>query len=182
MEADTVKEEISNWGLFDGIIGCCFGNTASNIVINRRGCILLQQLLNKQLLWLYCRQHIAELPWNMISNPFFGKASWDPLQDSQIFLEIPGPIWLPLASNSSLLPPCLDPLLVFFDKRLLPENISQEETPRNVLSRRWCVLVDMWRGRNPTPTSYHDLEQTAMLAGCKNTSVNPQILPAATSD
>ena len=50
VEADAVKEAINNWGLSDGIIACCFDTTSSITGINTGGCILLHQLLNKQLL------------------------------------------------------------------------------------------------------------------------------------
>ena len=50
VEADAVKEAINNWGLSEGIIACCFATTSSNTGINSRICVLLQQVLNRQLL------------------------------------------------------------------------------------------------------------------------------------
>ena len=58
VEADAVKEAINNWGLSEVIIACCFDTTSSNTGINSGSCVLLQQLLNRQLLWLSCRHHI----------------------------------------------------------------------------------------------------------------------------
>ena len=60
VEADAVNEAINNWGLSEEIIVCCFDTNSSNTGINSGSCVLLQQLLNRQLLWLSCRHHIPE--------------------------------------------------------------------------------------------------------------------------
>ena len=52
VEADAEKEAINNWGLSEGINASCFDTTSSNSGINSGSCVLLQQLLNRQLLWL----------------------------------------------------------------------------------------------------------------------------------
>ena len=61
VEAATVKEALDNWGISDGIIASCFDTTSSNTGIYSSSTVLLQQDLNRQLLWLSCRHHIPEL-------------------------------------------------------------------------------------------------------------------------
>ena len=75
VEADAEKEAIKNWGLSEGIIACCFDTTSSNSGINSGSCVLLQQLLNRQLLWLACRHHIPELILKAAFQSLFGKTT-----------------------------------------------------------------------------------------------------------
>ena len=75
VEADAVKEAINNWGLSEGIIACCFDTTSTNTGINSGSCVLLKQLLNRQLLWLACRHHIPELILKAAFQSLFGKTT-----------------------------------------------------------------------------------------------------------
>ena len=60
VEAAAVKEALDNWGIStDTIIASSFDTTSSNTGVNSGGAVLLQQLLNRQLLWLSCRHNVA---------------------------------------------------------------------------------------------------------------------------
>ena len=61
VEAETVKEALDDWDVTDKIIACGFDTTSSNTGVRNGSCVLLQQLLSRQLLWLACRHHILEL-------------------------------------------------------------------------------------------------------------------------
>ena len=88
VEADSEKEAINNWGLSEGIIACCFDTTSSNSGINSGSCVLLQQLLNRQLLWLACRHHIPELILKAAFQSLFGKTT-SPVETLFSTLEVP---------------------------------------------------------------------------------------------
>ena len=60
-EAEAVKRALEEWGLKDLIIACGFDTTSSNTGIHKGSCVLLQEMLQRQLLWLACRHHILEL-------------------------------------------------------------------------------------------------------------------------
>ena len=91
-EAETVKKTLDSWNLAEKIIALGFDTTSSNTGINRGACTILQQLLNKQLLWLACRHHVMELVLGAAFTELFGdtklpevtlfkvlKTSWDDL-------------------------------------------------------------------------------------------------------
>ena len=61
VEAETVKAVLDEWELTDKIIACGFDTTSSNTGIRNGSCVLLQQLLSRQLLWPACRHHHMEL-------------------------------------------------------------------------------------------------------------------------
>ena len=60
-EAETVKSALDAWGVTDKIIACGFDTTSSNTGKFAGACVILQQLLDRQILWLACRHHILEL-------------------------------------------------------------------------------------------------------------------------
>lgn len=62
MTASAVKKATDEWNLADRIIrAACFDTTASNTGRRSGACHLLEQLLQKSLLYLPCRHHILEL-------------------------------------------------------------------------------------------------------------------------
>ena len=75
VEAATVKEALDDWGISDGIIASCFDTTSSNTGIYSSSTVLLQQHLNRQLLWLSCRHHIPELILKAAFQTLFGKTT-----------------------------------------------------------------------------------------------------------
>ena len=102
-EAETVKKTLDDWEIADRIIAIGFDTTSSNTGVHRGACRILQQLLNRQLLWLACRHHILELVVGAAFTELFGetkssevtlfkilKTSWDSLNLADLILpEIP---------------------------------------------------------------------------------------------
>ena len=123
VEADAEKEAINNWGLSEGIIACCFDTTSSN----SGSCVLLQQLLNRQLLWLACRHHIPELILKAAFQSLFGKTT-SPVET--LFSTLKSS-WKSLDLSNLSCPPStacyrssVDSILEFLDDRLLSDNLQ----------------------------------------------------------
>ena len=133
VEAAAVKEALDNWGIStDTIIASSFDTTCSNTGVNSGGAVLLQQLLNRQLLWLSCRHHVAELILKAAFQSLFGnttapvatlfsnlKSSWSSLDLTDLHLP-PTPACYRFA---------VDPLFSFLDERLLPDNLTEDLVP-----------------------------------------------------
>ena len=60
VEAEKIKDILDNWNVTEKIIALGFDTTSSNTGIRKGSCTILQQLLERQLLWLACRHHIPE--------------------------------------------------------------------------------------------------------------------------
>ena len=127
VEADAEKEAINNWGLSEGIIACCFDTTSSNSGINSGSCVLLQQLLNRQFLWLACRHHIPELILKAAFQSLFGKTT-SPVET--LFSTFKSS-WKSLDLSNLSCPPTtacyrssVDSILEFLDDRLLSDNLQ----------------------------------------------------------
>ena len=127
MEAEKVKEILDNWNLTEKIIALGFDTTSSNTGIRKGSCTILQQLLERQLLWLACRHHIPERIIAVSVITLFGetkgpdvplfktlKNCWDNLDLSNIKL--------------SYIPSCydgdVDSLLSYINDKLEPENLK----------------------------------------------------------
>ena len=127
VEADAEKEAINNWGLSEGIIACCFGTTSSNSGINSGSCVLLQQLLNRQLLWLACRHHIPELILKAAFQSLFGKTTspvetlFSTLKSSWKSLDLSN---LSCPLTTACYRSSVDSILEFLDDRLLSDNLQ----------------------------------------------------------
>lgn len=57
----AVYDELENWGLLEKIQGFLFDTTASNSGRLNCTCVLLEQKLGRNLLFLACRHHIFEI-------------------------------------------------------------------------------------------------------------------------
>ena len=104
-EAESVKKSLDDWQLTSYIVSMGFDTTSSNTGVNKGACTLLQvqQLLDRNLLWMACRHHILELVIGNTFTTLFGdtkspevtlfkplKTSWDSLDlDSFILPDIP---------------------------------------------------------------------------------------------
>ena len=66
-EAESVKKSLDDWQLTSYIVSMGFDTTSSNTGFHKGACTLLQQLLDRNLLWMACRHHILEL---VIGNTF----------------------------------------------------------------------------------------------------------------
>ena len=56
-----MKEVLDNWGVAEKVIACRFDTTSANTGVHKGSCVLLQNLLQRLLLWLACRHHVLEL-------------------------------------------------------------------------------------------------------------------------
>ena len=61
------------WEIAEFIIACGFDTTSTNRRVSAGGCKILQDLLNRQILWLACRHHIVELVVRAAFHCIFGK-------------------------------------------------------------------------------------------------------------
>lgn len=59
--ADAMIEAVSNWGVKDQIKALSFDTTSSNTGRKNGACVLVEQLLEKKVLYLACRHHIHEI-------------------------------------------------------------------------------------------------------------------------
>ena len=127
VEATTVKEALDSWGLTESIIACGFDTTASNTGINLGSCKILQDLIQRQILWLACRHHMGELIVKAAFHCIFGKTKGPvetlckTLQDSWSSIDTQD-IQLPT------IPTCYrdeaDTILDFILTQLEPENVD----------------------------------------------------------
>ncbi|CAH0563114.1 unnamed protein product [Brassicogethes aeneus] len=70
-QAQEIFKSVQEWGLSDNIQALCCDTTASNLGCRNGAAINLEQLLQKDLLYLPCRHHIYELKLEA-----YGKASF----------------------------------------------------------------------------------------------------------
>ncbi|KAL4091591.1 hypothetical protein QTP88_026257 [Uroleucon formosanum] len=60
-QATAVYQVLENWGLTDNVQALCCDTTASNTGRLKGACILLEQKLEREILYLPCRHHILEV-------------------------------------------------------------------------------------------------------------------------
>lgn len=126
VEAEKVKEVLDNWGVTEKVIACGFDTTSANTGVHKGACVLLQELLQRLLLWLACRHHILELILGAAFIKLFGKTTgpevqlfkklkecWETLDKTD--LQLPT---IPPAYNTEK-----DELLLYIDSKL--ENSHQ---------------------------------------------------------
>ena len=127
--AEAVKKALEDWGLKDLINACGFDTTSSNTGIHKGSCVLLQEMLQRQLLWLACRHHILELLVKAAYHQVFGDTK---APDVKLFSILKDPsTWNNLDLQSFQLPTIpssfkvdVDVLLSFIDEQLDEENSS----------------------------------------------------------
>ena len=122
MVLPPVEAALNNWGCAEKIVAVGFDTTASNTGVHRGACVFLQQYLQRQLLWLACRHHIAELILRAAFDAIFGpevilfkvlKKAWDTLDLQNLQL----PERIPAVFKGRVAP-----LLGFINNRLDPAN------------------------------------------------------------
>jgi hypothetical protein len=59
--AESVFDLLNTWQCNDMIVGMCFDTTASNTGPENGACILLENLIGRNLLWMACRHHMLEV-------------------------------------------------------------------------------------------------------------------------
>ena len=125
VEAEKVKEVLDNWGVAEKVIACGFDTTSANTGIHKGNCVLLQNLLQRLLLWLACRHHVLELVLAAAFIELFGvttgpkvtlfktlKESWESIDKTD--LQLPT---IPASYTSEK-----DDLLIYIDSKLEDSN------------------------------------------------------------
>lgn len=74
-QAAAVFQLLEEWGLSDKVQALCCDTTASNTGRLRGACILLEQRLDRELLYLPCRHHIFEVILKSVFDEKFGTTS-----------------------------------------------------------------------------------------------------------
>ena len=127
VEARAVSAALDEWGLSGKVVASGFDTTSSNTGVHKGGCVILQELLGRQILWLPCRHHILELLLRGAFHEVFGEnkaptvtlfkllkdpATWNSLDLENLQLPSIPPSFLPEVPK----------IMAFIDARLLPEN------------------------------------------------------------
>ncbi|XP_063547373.1 uncharacterized protein LOC134754858 [Cydia strobilella] len=73
--ASAVHETVQTWGLSDKVKCLCFDTTAVNTGLRNGCCVILEQKMEKDMLWLACRHHIMEIMLEAIANQALGPSS-----------------------------------------------------------------------------------------------------------
>lgn len=60
-QAQAVVDALKNWGIENQVAAMCFDTTASNTGSRQGACVRIEQMLDKDLLYLACRHHVMEL-------------------------------------------------------------------------------------------------------------------------
>lgn len=74
-QADAVAEVVRQWGVEEDLAGMCFDTTASNTGRLAGACVLLEQELERPMLWLACRHHVLELVLAAVFTSALGSSS-----------------------------------------------------------------------------------------------------------
>lgn len=69
--ANNVIQQFGSWNLSDKVIGMCFDTTASNTGKAKGACILIENAMKGNLLWLACRHHMFEVLLSVAFNVTF---------------------------------------------------------------------------------------------------------------
>ena len=60
-QAHAVVDALQQWGITEKVVALCFDTTTSNTGIHGGSCVLIEELLERNLLYFPCRYHIMEL-------------------------------------------------------------------------------------------------------------------------
>ena len=78
--ANAVHQLIINWDLVTNINGMCFDTTVANTGRKNGACVILEQKMEKDLLWFPCRHHIAEIILEAVVSPVIQISSGPDIQ------------------------------------------------------------------------------------------------------
>lgn len=67
--ANAVVQKVTEWNIIDKVKGLCFDTTASNTGRKNGACVLIEQIMEKDLLWYPCRHHILEIILESVVSP-----------------------------------------------------------------------------------------------------------------
>ena len=74
-QAKAVCDAVNNWGVQDHVIAMSFDTTSSNTGRLNGACVLIEQTLKKNLLYLACRHHMYELVIGAVISTCLGQSS-----------------------------------------------------------------------------------------------------------
>jgi hypothetical protein len=74
-QAKNVFQLLIDWGITDSVVAVCCDTTASNTGRLKGACVLLEQHLEKDMMYLMCRHHIYELVLRCVFEEKFGITS-----------------------------------------------------------------------------------------------------------
>lgn len=160
-QADTIYSNLLLWDLVDKICAVCCDTTNANLGRFNGACVLLEQNLERDLLYLPCRHHIFEIvlrgafdskmpPSSSADVPLFKrfKEAWPDLDKSNFKSVMDDPKLFVFISNE-----CGD-LIEFIEKTL-----QRERQPRDDY-REFLILSLIFLGKNdnqriPPPGAFH---------------------------
>ena len=73
-QAAAVSQLLNLWKVADDTVGMCFDTMASSTGAKNGACVLLEQQLDKQLVYFSCRHHIHELIVSGVFSMLFGRS------------------------------------------------------------------------------------------------------------
>lgn len=74
-QAKATFQLLTIWEVVDDIVGMCFDTTASNTGSRNGACVLLEQLMDRKLLYCACRHHMHELIIGEVYSVLLGTSS-----------------------------------------------------------------------------------------------------------
>ncbi|KAL4144007.1 hypothetical protein QTP88_006252 [Uroleucon formosanum] len=77
-QANAIFQTLEDWCITDNIQALCYDTTASNTGRIKGACILLEQLLQPNILYVPCRHHIYEIVSRSVFDVKFGKTTSGP--------------------------------------------------------------------------------------------------------
>jgi len=123
--ARAAAESLHEWSLCDKVVAMSFDTTAANTGQVNGACTLLQQKIEKDLLWLACRHHVHEVICGDVYKKLFGSSSGPNVELFRRFKEF----WPRI--DQAAYEPCCDSRLV---GDLLPLKSEAVDFCRNFLT------------------------------------------------
>jgi len=74
-QASAVFEALKDWDVVTRVNAMCFDTTSSNTGRSMGACVLLEQMLGKELLYFACRHHVMELVVGAVFQACMGSTS-----------------------------------------------------------------------------------------------------------
>lgn len=164
--ANAVNEVLTEWGLGNKIVGMCFDTTSVNTGMKNGACALLEQKVEKDLLWLACRHHILEIVLSKVFTFCFGpssspdiplfkrfKAAWQYInqEDYQPLGDIPG--------SEDFKPSVVNDLLAALERKNQPRDDYMELIELSLLALGHNLVKVHWRA----PGAVHHARWMAKL-------------------
>ncbi|CAH0550650.1 unnamed protein product [Brassicogethes aeneus] len=75
MAANAVENLLRDWNLVDKVQAMCFDTTSVNTGTKNGCCVLLEEKIGRDLLWLACRHHVLEIILSKVFKLCMGPSS-----------------------------------------------------------------------------------------------------------